>query len=99
MSQILVRNLDPEVVQKLKEQAKLNKRSLEAEVRDILEQTARAGHTREYRRYLADIADGRDKRAAFLDFIKSRQERSRPQHTDSADLIRKAREELDAKWR
>lgn len=38
MSQILVRNVEPEVVEKLKARAKKNGRSLEAEARTILKQ-------------------------------------------------------------
>jgi plasmid stability protein len=38
MSQILVRDLSPEVVEKLKLRAKRNRRSLAAEVRTILDQ-------------------------------------------------------------
>ena len=41
MAQILVRNLDEEVVAKLKERAKANQRSLQSEVRVILGEAAR----------------------------------------------------------
>ena len=41
MAQILVRRLPDAVVERLKARAKRNSRSLEAEVRDILEQAAR----------------------------------------------------------
>jgi plasmid stability protein len=41
MAQIIVRNLDDAVVERLKAQAKDNNRSLEAEVRLILEQSSR----------------------------------------------------------
>ena len=41
MAQIIVRNLDDEVVNRLKTRAKYHDRSLEAEVRHILEQTAK----------------------------------------------------------
>jgi plasmid stability protein len=41
MAQILVRALKPEVVRKLKERAKRNERSLEAEVRVILQDATR----------------------------------------------------------
>ncbi len=40
MSQILVRNVDPQVVAGLKRRAKANRRSLESEVRCILEESA-----------------------------------------------------------
>ena len=41
MAQIIVRNLDDAVVDRLKARARTNDRSLEAEVRLILEQSAR----------------------------------------------------------
>jgi len=41
MAQIIVRNLDDTVVERLKTRAKANDRSLEAEVRQILELSAR----------------------------------------------------------
>jgi plasmid stability protein len=41
MAQIIVRNLDDAVVERLKARAKANGRSLEAEVRQILEQSAK----------------------------------------------------------
>jgi plasmid stability protein len=42
MAQIIVRNLDDSVVERLRSRAKSNGRSLEAEVRLILEQSAKA---------------------------------------------------------
>lgn len=41
MSQILVRNLDDAVVERLKSRARAHGRSLQAEAKDILEQSAR----------------------------------------------------------
>lgn len=41
MAQIIVRNLDSAVVERLKARARGNGRSLEAEVRQILEQSAK----------------------------------------------------------
>lgn len=41
MAQILVRNLEPEIVERLKERAEINGRSLQAEVAQILRQAAR----------------------------------------------------------
>jgi plasmid stability protein len=40
MGQVLVRNLPAEVVKKLKSRAKQNRRSLQQELKDILEQAA-----------------------------------------------------------
>lgn len=42
MAQVLVRDLDSEVVKRIKSRARQNGRSLEAELRDILEQAAAA---------------------------------------------------------
>ena len=72
MSQILVRNLSPETVEKLKKQAKRNNRSLEAEVRDILDYAANQQLTPAYVRYLDDLAAGKNRRTAFLEFIEER---------------------------
>jgi plasmid stability protein len=43
MAQLLVRGIDPAIVEKLKARAKRNGRSTEAEVRAILEREAAAG--------------------------------------------------------
>jgi len=74
MSQILVRNLSPATVQRLKERARSNKRSLEAEVRSILDATAmrivlrEEDQSPEFRQFEADMASGRDRKAAFIDY-------------------------------
>lgn len=58
MAQMTVRNIDDGCMKRLKERARLNKRSLEAEVRDILEKVAQPGReeffdwTREFRNRL-----------------------------------------------
>lgn len=58
MAQMTVRNIDDGCMKRLKERARLNKRSLEAEVRDILEKVAQPGQeeffdwTREFRNRL-----------------------------------------------
>ncbi|HVQ37140.1 MAG TPA: Arc family DNA-binding protein [Pyrinomonadaceae bacterium] len=41
MSQVLIRDLDPEVIEHLKQRAAKHGRSLQAELKSILEQTAR----------------------------------------------------------
>ena len=41
MSQVLIRDLDPEVIEHLKQRAAKHGRSLQAELKTILEQTAR----------------------------------------------------------
>ena len=43
MADILVRNLDTKTVKRLKEQAKLHRRSLQGEAKLILERAARTG--------------------------------------------------------
>jgi plasmid stability protein len=78
MAQILIRNLSPETVEQLKELAKRNRRSLEAEVRGILEDAAR----RERRLTVEEL----------LKIADSIREASGPQSSDSTDLIREDRE-------
>lgn len=42
MSQVLVRGLDPDVVERLKQRAKQHGRSLQAELKAVIEQAARS---------------------------------------------------------
>jgi plasmid stability protein len=77
MSQILVRDLEPQVVAKLKERAKRNRRSLQAEVRVVLEELARREEARD----------------SFWEFADKMREESRGMaQSDSADLIREDRD-------
>ncbi|HEX5367926.1 MAG TPA: hypothetical protein VFY10_00775 [Dehalococcoidia bacterium] len=76
MAQILVRNLSQEAIEHLKAQASRRNHSLEAEVREILEQAAERAVRREDFWRLADEI----------------RQRSGPQKTDSTDLIREDRE-------
>ncbi len=46
MSNVLIRNVDDEVLEKLKARAKRSRRSLEAELRLILEESAQLGRQR-----------------------------------------------------
>lgn len=78
MSQILVRDLDPEVVNHLRKRAERHRRSLQAEVRLILEEAARES-TRPSIEELVRRADQ----------IRAR---SGPQRTDSVDIIREDRD-------
>jgi plasmid stability protein len=59
MSQILVRDMDPQIVERLKQRALRNRRSLEAEVRlileDVAEREARRGNRDELLRNLREI--------------------------------------------
>ena len=77
MSEILVRNLDPDLVERLKMRAKLNRRSLQAEVREILEREVRPSRL------------SREEFLAIVDRIRSN---APPQMTDSVDLIREDRD-------
>jgi plasmid stability protein len=80
MSQILVRNLAPEVVERLKQRAERNRRSLEAEVRSILEEiSAREQQERRIDEFLR-IADAIRSQAGL-------------QLSDSTDLIREDRDD------
>jgi len=63
MATITIRNLDGEVVKQLKARAEANKRSLEAELRDVLATVAREGRAFDLRAYAARIAAMTPKRA------------------------------------
>jgi plasmid stability protein len=80
MSDILVRGLPPEVVETLKVRAKRNNRSLQAEVRDILQSAAGPGLSHE-------------RVKAFLRVTDEIRRRSGPQSTDSVELIRQERDD------
>jgi len=54
MAQILVRDIDPEVLEQLKQRAKRNNRSLSAEVKTIIEQATPRRKTLEERRAAAE---------------------------------------------
>ena len=56
MVSLTIRNLDTEVVDRLKARAKANKRSLEAELRDLLTSVARQTSTFDLRHYVERIA-------------------------------------------
>lgn len=76
MSQILVRNLNPEVVAQLKLRAERNHRSLEAEVRAILE----------------ELTGWQERRAEAIRYADWARAQNGPQVTDSTDLIREDRD-------
>lgn len=75
MGQVLIRGLDDEVLERLRERAEGHNRSLEAELREILELASRQ----------FDVATARD----LTDRIRRKLE-GRP-HSDSAALIREDR--------
>jgi plasmid stability protein len=76
MAQVLVRGLSDEVVEQLKALASRRHRSLEAEVRLILE----------------EVAQRERKREEFWRLADEIRLRSGPQTTDSVDLLREDRE-------
>ena len=76
MGQVLIRGLDDEVIERLKQRAESHHRSLEAEFREILENVSRQ----------VDMATARD----LADRIRRRLEGG--PHSDSAELIREDRD-------
>ena len=77
MSQILVRDLAPEVVERLKKRARANRRSLQAEVKDILER---------------ESTPSKLSREQFLSIMDRIREGAPVQKSDSVELIREDRE-------
>jgi antitoxin FitA len=73
---MLVRDLPPEVVERLKERARSNGRSLQKEVRAILEGAART----------YTMAEAREVSASWHERLAG------IEHSDSAELIREARD-------
>ena len=87
MSQILIRNLEPETVHSLKELAKVHKRSLQAEAKLILEEAANRAIVE------ADRLAERERRLReLIRFADEMAEASGPQSIDSVDLIREDRD-------
>ncbi len=78
MAQILVRDLDDEVVDKLKERAKSAGRSLQSEVKRILEQAAEQRQV--------------DREAALKRILELRRRFKGVKFPDSAELIRQERD-------
>jgi plasmid stability protein len=76
MGQVLVRGLDDSVIERLRQRAESHHRSLEAELREILEQVSRQ----------VDVAAARD----LADRIRRKLEGRL--HSDSAELIREDRD-------
>lgn len=98
MAQILVRNLPDKTVALLKERAKRNKRSLEAEVREVLDSVVNDNHTPEYRQFLDDLANGVDKNTAFLNYSRKVRAKQPFDPIGSVEEIRQEREERDARF-
>jgi len=76
MSQILVRDLDPQTVERLKVMAARNQRSLQAELKTIL----------------SDLAEQDRKHDDFVRLAREIRKRSGPQITRGTDLIRRDRD-------
>ena len=76
MSQMLVRDLDPEVVERLKARARVHGRSLQKEVKTILEEAAATLSNRE----AEAVAESWQRRLAGREY------------SDSAELLREDRE-------
>ena len=76
MPEVLVRNLDPEVIERLKARAYRSGRSLQAELKTILERSVQEPSMDEFRKAALTI----------------QKKLARRRHSDSADLIREDRE-------
>lgn len=104
MSQILVRNLSPETVERLKKRARDNNRSLEAEVREILVTAALRlplegrAKSPEFQKFEEDIAGGRNRNEAFAAYSRAVVAKRPVDPVDSIDDIRAGREEREARF-
>ena len=81
MAQVLVRDLPEDTVARLKERAAEAGRSLEAELREILNQAAQPSHEQRKREALAR-----------LDAIRARSRPWQPGEPTAADMIREDRD-------
>jgi antitoxin FitA len=77
MASLTIRNLDEEVVERLKQRAATNKRSLEAELRDVLTAVVRQGSAFDLRAYAERIAAMTPKRAQTDSTVLLRGDRRR----------------------
>jgi antitoxin FitA len=77
MTSLTIRNLDDEVVARLKARAEANKRSLEAELRDVLTGVARQGDAFDLRAYAERIAAMTPKRPQTDSTVLLRRDRRR----------------------
>lgn len=75
MSDVLVRGLDPSIIETLKEQARRNGRSLQAEMRAILEAEA----------------ERRQRKRDFFTWADTFRRRQPPSSEDSVEIIREGR--------
>jgi plasmid stability protein len=79
MAQVLIRDLDRETIKTLKERARKNNRSLQGELKMILEEAARMSAPLNLDEFLARARAIRERTSAKI-------------RTDSAELIREDRE-------
>ena len=77
MASLTIRNLDDEIVERLKARAETNKRSLEAELRDVLTSVARQGNAFDLRAYEERIAAMTPKREQTESTVLLRRDRRR----------------------
>ncbi len=77
MATVTIRNLDDEVVEEMKRLAKVNNRSLEAELRQLV----------------TDRANLRARKARFVKVAREIAARAPEQKTDSVNIIRQMRDE------
>ena len=77
MASLTIRNLDDDVVERLKARAASNRRSLEAEIRDVLTHVACQGRAFDLRAYAERIAAMTPRRAQTDSTILLRRDRRR----------------------
>jgi plasmid stability protein len=77
MTSLTIRNLDKDVVERLKARAETNKRSLEAELRDVLTTVAHQGGAFDLRAYADRIAAMTPRRKQTDSAVLVRQDRRR----------------------
>ena len=90
MSQLLVRNLNPALLERLKVRAKAKGRSLESEARLILESVAESDSA--FLDLLLEVSRPTADLGSLRDLARKALAASRPQKTDSVELIREDRE-------
>lgn len=78
MAQVLIRDLDPAVIEALKRRAKEHNRSLQGELKTILEEAARESQRKGIDLFLEQVQEIRKRTAG-------------KHHTDAAQLVREDR--------
>jgi plasmid stability protein len=102
MSQILVRNLDQDTVERLKRRAKTNRRSLEAEVRAILtaaaERPVQRERSPEFQKFQQDLENGRNRNEAFAEYSRAVVAKRPVDPINSLEDIHAERDKRDARF-